>query len=262
MNIRKLIKSFVPNSVIVKTREFKKMFIRTETVAQLYINDGSTRSYLALNNYYSYLMPELITDARLKISLYSNQGKKLQVIEETLKYFESKFLDINKLLEEKNIRSACGIVTVTLKPVSQRRLMSKAIGLSASHFFMFYHSEAGSVGMVHPVALVRKINFPSSELYSSNQVIVTESLRKAIVYQGNPSGRPLQLKHSLLNADTDELVAEITNEFPAMGAKPVVFELSGLTELPPRLKLSMPLPNAKPMLCRVYDNNQYSLSHA
>jgi len=118
--------------------------------------------------------------------------------------------------------------------------------------------------MIHPSSLVDPNSKPSGPWFS-NQVINTKNLRKIVLYQCNPSAASHQMNHSLLNAETGTVIATENIRMPPFGTRYIDFNLSVMKDLPERLIVgidTLPSDNSKPMLCRVYDEGKFSMSHS
>lgn len=266
-SFRDRIKSIVPKQVLNKYRQYKTAISPINLappVLQMYIDDGSTQSYLGINNFYSFLSASTKTDAVLDIQFLDHVGNVVLKMTEKIAHFESRFPNVTEILAQRGVQSPFGIVTVQLKPVAPRKSIYKRMGLSSAHFFMFYKDRMGSVSMVHPSSTADAANAPAGA-YVSNQIVVTTSLSAVVLYQCNPCLTPHEMTHSLLDAMTGETVAQKTSKLTPMGTERVEFKMSDLKYLPSHLKVtlsSLPSANSKPMLCRVYGDGVFSMSHS
>ena len=264
---RQKIKHYMPASVLSQFRQFKMAvspLALSAPVLQMYIAEQGTKSYLGINNFYSFLASATETIASLRMTFLDRDGKVICRVDEKLANFGSSFPSVSEILSRQKIVSPFGIVTVQLRPEKSRRSAYKRFGVAASHFFMFYKGRAGSVAMVHPSSTTDPENAPVGP-YISNQIIATKSLAEVVLYQCNPCHTPHEMTHSLLDAVTGEVVALKTSRLSSMGTERVTFKIEEMKHIPERLKIALsalPSANSKPMLCRVYANGLFSMSHS
>jgi hypothetical protein len=234
-------------------------------VVQLYLDDAHTRSFVGLNNFYSFLLADIETSARVQLRFHDSGGGLVLRHSLDLAHFAARAVDVRALFDHHRIRSPFGVVTAQITPTEPRRKVYRDLGRASAQFFMFYRDdETGSVEQVHPLSTADRDNRPSAAFLSS-QVISTHKVRQVIAFQYNPSSFSHSLEHSLVNAETGEPVASRRATIPPMGSTRAVFTLADLANLPARLSLAvdaLPSANSKPMLRRVFDGGRHSMSHS
>jgi hypothetical protein len=232
-------------------------------IAVMYINDAEKRSYLGLNNFYSFLLSTQTTDATAELTFYSPSGSKVLRHELPLAHFGAATVDVKALFVKKRIDSPFGIVAAQITPRHPRLVTYRELGRVHSQFFAFYEGN-GSVAQVHPLSQIGSHNAPGDP-FESSQVITTRGLRAIEALQYNPSTHARRLEHRLVDASTGEVVARQANTIAALGACRVMFAISDLARVPDQLILAidrLPSPNSKPMLRRIYTNGIDTMSHA
>jgi hypothetical protein len=229
-------------------------------VAVMYVADGTTRSYVGLNNFYSFLLAHEQTDATADLEFFSPSGRRLLRHSLQLAEFGARSVDVSMLFAQHGISSPHGIVTAQITPRHPRRVTYRELGAAYSQFFVFY-TGGGSVAQVHPLSQIGRHN-RLGEPFESSQWITTRGLERLEVLQYNPCAQPRRVEHRLLDARTRELVAKRSVELAARGSARSEFSAAGL---PAELLFAMdrlPSENSKPMLRRVYASNIATMSHA
>lgn len=261
----KLAMRALPPKLVAQLQEWKQRLpLRlhlTAPVVQMYINDAHTRSFVGMNNFYSYLLPEIDTAAAVELRFYDPAGERVATHRTSLAHFAARAVDVSAL----GITAPHGIVTAQITPRSPRRRIYRELGQVSAHFFVFFRDrEAGAVEQTHPLSTTDPALQPS-ELFTSSQIISTAKLRELVTFQYNPTPRTHRLEHSLADAETGKVVARAPFTLQSLGAARTVFAMAGLPRLPAQLLFrvdSLPASNAKPMLRRVFEGGRHSMSHA
>lgn len=234
-------------------------------VAQMYVNDGQTRSFLAANNFYSTLLSRIETSARVEISFLDSRGEVVLREQRPVMHFGSCNLDIQTLFRDRGVRSDRGVVLVRMIPDARRRREYHDMGKISAQFYMFYeNTETGSVSHIHPTSVADPAN-QAGGAFVSHQTLNTRGLREVVLYQCNPARARHRLNHQLINPATREVVQSKPCELAPLGCEKTVFRMSEIENLPPELALQiddLPSTNSKPMLCRVYQSGAFSMSHS
>ncbi len=174
-------------------------------------------------------------------------------------------MDVKALLAQYGKESRLGLISLVFLPDHLRHGAYKKLGVLASHFFMFYKGERGSVAMVHPSSTLDPKSPPSGS-FITNQVVDTEGLEAITLYQCNPSQVPHDLTIGLQDADTKEVVCSVSLHLPPMGVRKVSFAARSAFPANARamrvFTSSLPTANSKPMLCRCYSHGRFSMSHS
>lgn len=257
----------LPKPALNKLKEWKQLaspLALTAPVLQMYIDDGEISSHVCINNFYSFLAAATDTTAMLQIVFFDSEGRQILELKERLEQFQSRFVDVRQTFAARSITSDVGIVTVQLRPTHPRREVYKRFGPSSAHFFQFFKNAHGSVSMIHPSSLVDAGCKPYGP-WVSNQHIDTANLESVVLYQCNPSSSSHSMTHSLLDALTGNSVIATQTILPAFGTRCISFDLRSIDSLPERLVVGidvLPSDNSKPMLCRMYVNRKFSMSHS
>lgn len=229
-------------------------------IAVMYVADRETRSYVGMNNFYSFLLASELTSATAELRFYAPSGAKLFAHRLALAHFGAAAVDVKELFASKRVDSPYGIVAVQITPREPRRVAYRELGRVHSQFFVFYEG-GGSVAQVHPLSQIGPQ--AAGEPFESSQVITTRGLAALEVLQYNPSTRAQPIEHRLVDASTNAIVARAATQIAAMGSCRARF--SDVARLPERLVLTvdrLPSPNSKPMLRRVFASGVSTMSHA
>lgn len=268
-----ILKSVLPRPLFEKIRDLWNLRKRARSialagpVAQIYINDGETESFLGINNFFSIVLPKSHNRLKCDLVFYDADGKK--ILRHTLRLddFASENLSVRELFTRKGLHSAFGLVTAQMRPVNFFDFRYRALGSVTSHFFMFYRSKSGSVGHIHPTSVFEKINSSSGD-FISNQSIRLDGLKKVVLYQINPSLHRVEIEHELVDAKDLRPYHGLKRSFRLnpLGTNRTTFEISkneNESTDDVLIKVSpLPSSNSKPMLLRYYEGNRFSLSHS
>jgi len=232
-------------------------------IAVMYVNDGVTRSFVGINNFYSFLLADEITEAIAELQFFAFDGARVLVHRVPLAHFGAETIDVEALFARHDIASPYGIVAAQITPRHPRRDAYRELGRVFSQFFVFYEG-AGSVAQVHPLSQIGAHN-AVGEPFESSQLITTAGLIELDVLQYNPSAEARAIEHRLLDAETREIVARAPATIRALGACCTQFRLAELAAVPERLLFSadrLPSGNSKPMLRRRFASGITTMSHA
>jgi hypothetical protein len=230
----------------------------------MYLNSDEVRSYVGINNFYSFLLANEVTDAEAVLSFYSPDGKRVLEHRVSLAHFGAQAIDVKRLFAERHVTSPHGIVAVQITPRHPRRVAYRELGRVYSNFFVFFKGK-GSVAQVHPLSTLGAHNNETGEPFESSQVITTQGLASIEVLQYNPGTRDKALEYRLLDPSTNEIVARSKATIPALGTRCVRFEMKSLARVPDQLYFAvdrLPSSNSKPMLRRRYAGGIHTMSHA
>ena len=232
-------------------------------IAVMYINDGEKRSYVGLNNFYSFLLPAEATDATAELTFFSPSGAKLLTHRVPLAHFGAAAVDVKAVFAKHHVASPFGIVAAQITPRYPRRVAYRELGRVHSQFFVFYEGN-GSVAQVHPLSQIGSHN-EQGEPFESSQLITTRHLERIEVLQYNPSTKSRRIEHRLVDADSGEVLACRPHTLAPLGSCRTMFELSTLPRIAERLVLAvdrLPSSNSKPMLRRIYAGGIDTMSHS
>lgn len=238
---------------------------QTAPVVQMYLNDAHTRSFVGLNNFFSFLRADVPTPARVQLTFHDPSGRVVLQHALSLAHFAAQAVDVAAVFAAKKVSSPYGVVTVQMTPETPRRPVYRELGRVSAQFFVFFRDrEHGSVEQTHPLSTADPDNRPSPPFLSS-QVISTAKLVEVNVFQYNPSTSTHSLEHALVDIATNAKVATQRHSIHSLGAARSVFRLADISPLPAHLTLAvdaLPSANSKPMLRRVFAGGQHSMSHA
>jgi len=232
-------------------------------VAVMYVNDGEIRSYVGLNNFYSFLLATEATDADAVLRFYSPTGKRVLTHHISLQHFGANVVDVAGLFAQRGVTSPHGIVAVQITPRHPRRVAYRELVIAFSHFFIFFEGN-GSVAQVHPLSHIGSHNAPG-EPFESSQLVTTRGLAGLEALQYNPGTQPRPVESRLLDATTREVVARSATTIRGLGATRTLFRIADLPRVPDQLLFAadrLPSSNSKPMLRRVFDSGVFTMSHA
>ncbi len=121
----------------------------------IFIEDNSTSSMLHIQNPFAFFWPQGEPEVTVRVSLNSEEGKKLGEARRRLPPFGTLPLPITELLREMNQSCKKGTITVDLVPsrAYKRHLRSLSVGVGriASPFWMRFHDDLGSQAYVHSI---------------------------------------------------------------------------------------------------------------
>ena len=261
-----LIKALPPKAVKALQQVKAKLPVhlpQAAPIAVMYLNDGETRSYVGINNFYSFLLSSETTDAIAELQFFSPNGERILRHKTTLQHFGATTIDVAALFSRNRVESPYGIVALQLTPHHPRRFAYRELGETFSHFFIFYQG-AGSVAQVHPLSHIGSHN-KVSDRFESSQVITTHGLVSVEALQYNPGTRSVRVEYCLVDTETREIVARAASTVPGLGAVRVPFAMRDLVRVPLRVRLTMdhlPSGNSKPMLRRSYAGGIHTMSHS
>ena len=234
-------------------------------VVQMFVNDARTRSFVGVHNFFSCLLADEETAARVQLRLYAPNGRLVVKHALELAHFGARAVDVKAILDRRGVDVPHGIVTVQITPRAPRRRSYRELGLATAHFFVFFRDRAnGSVEQTHPLSTTDRANKPSDP-FCSSQIVSTAKLRELVAFQYNPGPRAHELEHSLADATTGEIVARVRHAIPALGSARSEFAIPPLARDHAQLLFrvdALPSANAKPMLRRVFESGSHSMSHA
>jgi len=263
-NLERVLVQRLPPRLVKSLQELKaKLPTRlpqAPPVAVMYVADGSTRSYVGLNNFYSFLLAHEQTDAIAQLEFFSPAGRRVLRHSLALAEFGAHAVDVSGLFALRGVSSPYGIVTVQITPRHPRRVTYRELGAAYSQFFVFY-TGGGSVAQVHPLSQIGAHN-RLGEPFESSQWITTRGLERLEVLQYNPGTQARRVEHRLLDASTREIVARRSVELAARGSARSEFAMRGLPDALLFAMDRLPSENSKPMLRRVYAKNLATMSHA
>lgn len=249
----------------LKTLKNKATFLDLSyPVVQIYINDNKTKTSIGLNNFYSCLIPDFITNAYIILFFYDQNGALLLKYKEKICHFSSKRLHIEEIFDKNKIKSELGLVGLQIIPKNPRDIRYKNLGVSSSHFFIFYEDINGSIAQTHPSSIADPKNIESGS-FLSNQTVSTNELKSIELLQTNPSLEGQTLVYKILDTYSKEIISEKQEYIPPMGVRKIKFELENLHEKFKFVLVSinkLPSSNSKPLLKRIYKNGLYSMSHS
>jgi hypothetical protein len=229
----------------------------------IYLNTTTCRTFIGLNNFYSWLGADSPAQAHAKIVFFDPQGEILLTIRRPLEFFGSCVIDLRALFEEHGVHAEFGIFTVAVRPNNPWNTAAKKIGKSMAVFYCFYQDDNGSIGLIHPNARVGDVSPVWN--WSSLQVISTEGLASVVLYQMHGGNYAHQSTYRLVDLASGEELGARAVEYRPHGSAKIEFRLDALPRIPAELLLkadSLPSSNAKPLLQRVYKNGLFSISHS
>ena len=237
---------------------------RTQTIqTTIYINTPSCRTYIGLNNFYSWLGADHIANAHARITFYDPAGDVILTVKRSLGFFGSCMLDVRALLLEHHVSADFGIFTVTVKPDNPWNAAAKKMGDSTAIFYCFYQDDNGSIALIHPNARIGDVT-PSYN-WRSLQVISTQNLAAIVLYQMHGGDYEHETTYRLTALDTGEELAARTIKYKAFGSARIEFRIEDLRNVPAEIALkadALPSSNAKPLLQRVFKSGLFSISHS
>nr|MBA3503992.1 hypothetical protein [Deltaproteobacteria bacterium] len=199
----------LPPPVVKRLQDLKaKLPLRlpqAPPIAVMYVNDGETRSYVGMNNFYSFLLSTEATDATAVLQFFSPSGARVLTHRLALDHFGATAVDVADLFARRGVDSPHGIAALQITPRYPRRFAYRELGRVHSQFFVFYEG-SGSVGQVHPLSQIGPHN-TWGEAFESSQVITTRGLVALEALQYNPSLESRRVEHRLVDATSRTIVA-------------------------------------------------------
>jgi hypothetical protein len=232
-------------------------------VIQAYLDDGETRSFVGIHNFYSVLLPSVRTEAVAELVFRDAEGRIVLRHRRELPHLGATTIDVSALFAAHQVRSRFGIVTVQLSPRHARRRDYRALGRVTSHFFVCFQTVHGAIGQIHPLSTADEDNRAAGP-FRSSQLISTAGLLALEVLQYNATRERHRMRHQLVNALDGRVIATQELDLAPMGTALTRFaaaEFEGVPVLGFGID-RLPSHNAKPVLRRVYGPGLYSVSHA
>jgi hypothetical protein len=229
----------------------------------VYFNTATCRTYIGINNFYSWLGADHVVNAHARITFHDPSGEVVLVVKRPLGFFGSCALDVRALFGEHGVSADFGIFTVSVKPGNPWNPAVKKIGSSTAIFYCLYQDDNGSIALIHPNARIGDVA-PFHE-WTSLQVISTEQLAEIVLHQMHGGNYEHDSTYYLVDSGTGEQLAAKTVHYQPYGSARIVFRLDELKHVPPELTLkadSLPSSNAKPLLQRVFKSGLFSISHS
>lgn len=269
--LKKIIKLVLPRPIVEKYRELRKLFEPVSTsfpVVQIYLNDDEFTSVAAFNNYLSVLAPKIKSDGFLEVEIYDLNGSSILKKNIKINSQETIFLNLKTELSLINGKSPMGLIAMQFIPRKLRSSNLKELGLLSAHFFMMYSKQSDKgFSVIHPSSTLDPASEESFN-FRSNQLVSTDGLSSVVLFQANPSLEMLHTYVRLVTPNDNALMLVRKIEVPPRGVTRVDLSVEDLPEgrqTPPFLRLvvdKLPTSNSKPMLCRVYKDGRFSMSHS
>lgn len=250
-------------SAINFCKEIARKVDVSNPVMQIYINNHDIHSTIGFNNYLSTFFPDNSFGGNLSIDVFNKSGIKIKTIKNKLGHFESSFLDIRKALHDSLADEEYGIVALQFIPSNIYSKKLKKLGKLSAYFFMIYEGKSCGRSIAHTNVTLDPSSGGVSN-YISSQIIWTNNLEGLDVYQSNPTRFQTTLNIALINSldPADKLEKSIT--IAPYGVEKVSFgKFEFLSNINYRVGVSiLPGGNSKPLICRCYGENGFSISHA
>lgn len=268
MTIKNLVRQACPDAALRLYRDVRDRVAPARMAApvvQMYINDEQIHTVAGFNNYLSFLNAGVKTAGRLDVVLRDRDGVVLLEERLRLEHFGNSFLDVHEMLGRQANHSELGLISLQFTPDRLRLPDYKKLGILASHFFMFYKGATGGVAMVHPSSTLDPGSPPSGP-FISNQVIDAAGLEAVTLYQCNPSPVAHDMVIGLQDAQTKDVQCSEPLSLPPLSVRKITFQAGdsfATSGRPLRVfTSSLPTSNSKPMLCRQYSGERFSMSHS
>jgi hypothetical protein len=229
----------------------------------IYFCTPNCRTYIGVNNFYSWLGADHVVNAQVWINFYNTDGEVVLVVKKPLGFFESCVLDVRELFQQHRISTDFGIFTVSVKPRNPWNPAVKRIGDSTAIFYCLYRDANGSIALIHPNARIG--NVEPFYNWTSLQVISTDHLSKIVLHQMHGGDYEHESTYYLVDSKTGDQLAAKTAHYKPFGSAQVSFRIDEFKHIPPELMLkadSLPSSNAKPLLQRVFNSGLFSISHS
>ena len=270
-SIKNVIKLVMPNFAKVQIKKVREHFepgTLAFPVVQIYINDGELTTVASFNNFLSVLAPAVKTNGVLKIEIFNSGGESILNKDIRINFQETLFFDLQKELGLINNNSPMGIISMQFIPDKLRAPLVKDLGVLSSHFFMIYcKGNDKGLSVIHPSSTLDPAS-PSSPNYLSSQLISMHGIYSLVLFQANPGLKELITTISLVTADGITRIINKEVHVPPRGVSKVEFLKDELTSHGNQLNFlrlmvdKLPTSSAKPMLCRVYKDGRFSMSHS
>jgi hypothetical protein len=229
----------------------------------IYLNTATCRTFIGLNNFYSWLGADDPAQAHAKIVFFNPQGESVLTLKRPLEFFGACVLDVRALFEEHGVQAEFGIFTVAVRPSNPWNIAAKKMGKSTAIFYCFYQDDNGSIGLIHPNARIGDV--APVHNWNSLQLISTEGLAAIVLYQMHGGNYAHQSTYRLADLASGGEVAHRTVDYRPYGSARIEFRLDELPRVPAEILLkadTLPSSNAKPLLQRVYKTGLFSISHS
>src|SRR5262245_41168576 len=122
--VEKMAAEHLPKSLVRSLQNLKQQLPlklqQSPPTVQTYINDGVTRSFVGVHNFYSVLQAERVTDATVELTFHAPDGGVALVHRRPLAHFGAESVDVGELFAKEGVSSPLGVVTTQITPVHAR----------------------------------------------------------------------------------------------------------------------------------------------
>jgi hypothetical protein len=237
-------------------------------IVQMYLNTDEVETFLGINDFYSFLVPEVKSPITIHFQFFNKNGSRIFSISKTYLPGSDFKISVKELFLKNTIKSEMGIVTLSIAPKHARNPSYKRMGVAGSHFYVFYHHHSGpsngSVGHVHPSSTLDPNNSISGD-FISNQSIICSELNGIALLQANPSSHSVSITHSVIDIVTKDVICSKKSILEPFSTNLIEFGFEESTFKQKRVTIMIsPLPtsNSKPLLIRKSKKNLWSYSHS
>jgi hypothetical protein len=234
-------------------------------IATIYLNRPDVRTYVGVNNFYSWIAPQVVKSATARLKFYSPEGRLLVEHSERLEYFGAANFDVQTILNKAGVDSTHGMFSLKVDPKSYRNEEYKKLSPFKGIFYVLFNYSNGSLGVVHPNSRTGEEPLPPKKEWRSLQVIQTRTLEKLRIYQMMPVNHHYPIKCRLVDNASDKTLAMRQMNCGPFSGTMVEFDIGSLDEIPTEIRIVndvWPINNAKPLIERVYMSGLTSISHA
>jgi hypothetical protein len=217
-------------------------------IGQLFINDEKLSTYVCLNNYVSFLVPEHHAPIVVNLVIHNQRGEPIFGGNVTLPRSGSTSICVKEYVKPEE----CPIGMVTC---------DASIG-NTQIFTYYLNNENEAMAMIHPQSATGMKE--RGEAWRSGQGIATGGLRALKIYQANHGVENATTLYQICDFDTQEVLAEKRMTVPGTSADKLAFAVEELKRAPQMIFLrtdSLPSPNGKPLVMREYAGGRFSMNH-
>lgn len=225
-------------------------------ISQLFINSDNIKTVYTLTNFPSFYSPETAYSVIYSVKVYG--GSETPAVEKTFKLdpYQSKEVTFEDCTNLPDI----GVVSIDIEPESILSKSDSHLGVLKPQFYTLFHSDDySSVGLVHPQTAFNAKGH--SQNWSSNLNLDTKTVKKAVVYQINPTGNVFSNQLSLKTGD-GSVLEQKQNSFSAYSAAKCTIDLKEDSRLAHLTLNETTTPNAKPIVFLYFDDGSFTVVHS
>lgn len=233
-------------------------------MTQVYLNNNQVDTIFCINNFYSFLCPELKElSYELRIGFTNHKGIMICKEHFSIKRKNSIFLSIKGIFHNNNIKSELGLIMANIYPTGDDNVKNdlfKKMGKITSYFYNFYEGlQSNSLSIVRPQSVIDGKKYGAS--WRSNQIINCSNLKELRIIQPNQSDESQMVNFSIFDTKNKNILSTKFKKIDAYGVKMIVFSKNEIGNENIGLAMDkLPTGNGKPLIMRIFNGGEFNVS--